>query len=285
MLDAGNRIAVARRAAGRDQDIGCAHPVAGRQLHGVGVNEHGPAFRHFDAGLVERRAVSRFQSGDFAILVGDQRRPIERGLRHGPAEAGGILEFAAKTRRIDQELLRHAAADDAGAAEPILLGDHNARAVLGGNARSAHAARTASDNEKIDVVISHVASSRYISWPRFFISSRMSPMTSADRLSPHVPALAMDFSNHLRLLDQHLSADRRLVEGEQLLQFRLGEMGRIDARGRIDELADPRSEFLLLDGGDLVEVLRPHEVGLHEHIFGSFRPRRAPAARIYSGRP
>ena len=188
VLDAGDGIAVARRAAGSDQDVSRAHALAARQLHGVRVDENGAALRHFDAGFVERGAVSRFEAGNFAILVGDQRRPIERGLRHGPAEAGGILEFAAKPRCIDQQLLRHAAADDAGAAEAIFLGDHHARAVLGGNARGAHAARAASDNEKIDVVISHLASSRYISWPRFFICSRMSPMTSWDRLSPQVPA-------------------------------------------------------------------------------------------------
>ena len=39
VLDAGDGIAVARRAAGRDQDIGRAHPLAVRQLHRVGVGE------------------------------------------------------------------------------------------------------------------------------------------------------------------------------------------------------------------------------------------------------
>ena len=71
MLDAGDRIAIARRAAGRDQDIGCAHAIAVRQLHGVGVDKHGAAFGHFDAGFVERGAVSRFEPGNLAILVGD----------------------------------------------------------------------------------------------------------------------------------------------------------------------------------------------------------------------
>ncbi len=119
------------------------------------IGEHGPAFDDLHAGLAERRAIGRFEPRDLAILVGDQRRPIERGLRHGPAEAGGILEFAAEARRIDQKLFRHAAADDAGAAEAIFLGDHDARAMLGGDARGAHAARTAADDEKIDVVIGH----------------------------------------------------------------------------------------------------------------------------------
>ncbi len=159
VLDAGNRIAVARRAAGRDQDMAGAHAIAIRQLHGVRIDEHGAAFDDLDAGFAERRAIGRFEPRDLAILVGDQRRPVERGLRHRPAEAGGVLEFAAKARRIDQKLLRHAAADDAGAAEAIFLGDHDARAMLGGDARGAHAARSASDDEKIDVVIGHDHSS------------------------------------------------------------------------------------------------------------------------------
>ena len=76
-------------------------------------------------------------------------------MRHGPAEARGVLEFAVETRGIDQKLLRHAAADHAGAAEPVFLGDHHPRAVPRGDARGAHAARAAADDKQIDVVIGH----------------------------------------------------------------------------------------------------------------------------------
>src|ERR1700733_5408926 len=61
-----------------------------------------------------------------------------------------------KTRRIDQKLLWNTAADDTGAAEAIFLGEHHTRTMLRGNARGAHATRSASNNEKIDVVIGHV---------------------------------------------------------------------------------------------------------------------------------
>jgi hypothetical protein len=77
-------------------------------------------------------------------------------MRHGPAVTGSIFEFGMKPRRIDQELLGHAAANDAGAAEPIFLGNHDAGAMLGGNARRAYAARSASNDEKIDVALRHV---------------------------------------------------------------------------------------------------------------------------------
>src|SRR5580704_8145376 len=157
----------------------------------MGIEQHGPVLDDFDAGLGEGSAIGGFEAGNFTVFVGDQRRPVERGMRHGPAEAGGVLKLAVKARRIDQKLLRHAATDDAGAAEAIFLRDHDARAMLGGNARGAHPARPASNDEKIDLVIGHNILSHHISWPRFFISSRMLPMTSWDRLSPHAPALDM----------------------------------------------------------------------------------------------
>ena len=58
-------------------------------------------------------------------------------------------------RGIDQQLLRHAAADHAGAAHAVLFGDHDARAVTGRDPGGAHPARTASDDEQIDVELSH----------------------------------------------------------------------------------------------------------------------------------
>ncbi len=155
VLDAGDFVAVAWRSAGRDQNMRRPDAIAVRHLHGVGIGQRGAVLDDFDAGLRQERAIGRLQPRDLLVLVGDQRRPVERGVRHGPAEAGGILEFAVEARGIDQKLLRHAAADDAGAAEAIFLRQHHARAVLRGNARGAHAARAAADDEQIDVEIRH----------------------------------------------------------------------------------------------------------------------------------
>src|SRR5579872_2265116 len=77
-------------------------------------------------------------------------------MRYGPTETGGIFEFGVKSRGVDQELLGHAATDDAGTTEPVFLGDHDARPMFGGDARGANAARSASDHEKIDVMFGHV---------------------------------------------------------------------------------------------------------------------------------
>src|ERR1700684_1033705 len=68
----------------------------------------------------------------------------------------------------------------------------------------------------------------------------------------------------LRLLDDHLLADRRLVKGQNLLQLWLGEMGGIGARGAVDHLAGAAVEFLVHLRGDFVDVLRPHEIRLHD---------------------
>ncbi len=141
-----------RRAAGRDQDMLGAHGLAGgAELDGVRIEQHRAALDDLDLGAIEIGGVGPLQPVDLLVLVGDQRRPVELRLGHCPAEARGILEFVGKARGIDQELLRHAAADHAGAADAILLGDHHARAIAGRNAGGAHAARTRADDEQIDL--------------------------------------------------------------------------------------------------------------------------------------
>jgi len=59
-------------------------------------------------------------------------------------------------RGVDKELLRHAAADDAGAAETILFRDGDTLAERRRDARRAHAAGAAADDEQVVVVSRHV---------------------------------------------------------------------------------------------------------------------------------
>jgi len=82
---------------------------------------------------------------------------LKPGLADLPTEADCILEIVGKARRINQQFLRHAAANDAGAPHPIFLGDHHARAVARGDARAPHAAGAGADNEKVNVVVGHRA--------------------------------------------------------------------------------------------------------------------------------
>ena len=157
VLEPGDARAVIRRGAGGDQNGLRAHPRTGRQPHRVRVLDHCARLHKLNLVALERGGVGRFQPRDLAVLVGDQRRPMESRRRHAPAVTGGVLEIVGKARGVDQELLRHAAANDAGAADAIFLGDHHPCAVAGGDARRAHAARTGANNEEIDVVVSHRA--------------------------------------------------------------------------------------------------------------------------------
>jgi hypothetical protein len=115
-----------------------------------GVEQSRPALDDPDLGAVEIGRVGPLEPVDLLVLVGDQGRPVELRLAEGPAEACRVLELVGKTRGVNQELLRDAAADDAGAADAILLRDHHARAVAGSDAGGTHAARTRSNDEQID---------------------------------------------------------------------------------------------------------------------------------------
>ena len=62
-----------------------------------------------------------------------------------------ILKFIGEAARVDHELLRHAAPDDAGAADPVLLRQHHLGARTGRDPGRAYAARPASDDEEINI--------------------------------------------------------------------------------------------------------------------------------------
>ena len=97
MLEARNFRPVMRPGAGRDQDGLGAHALAVRQAHGMGIVQHGAALDQSHIEAVERCGIGRFQPGDFAMDVADQHRPMERRLRHAPAETGRVLEFVGET--------------------------------------------------------------------------------------------------------------------------------------------------------------------------------------------
>src|SRR3981189_242055 len=78
----------------------------------------------------------------------DQGAPVEARPFDGPSVSGGIPEIVRKPGRVDEQLLRHAAPDDAGSADPVLLREYHFCAVGGRDARSPEAARAPADNEK-----------------------------------------------------------------------------------------------------------------------------------------
>src|SRR6266850_229101 len=79
------------------------------------ANDGAPA-HDFNAGIAQRALVDAVQARDLAVLVGEQRLPVEAGSFHGPAEGGGDLEVLAKMRRVAEQLFRDAADVAAGAA-------------------------------------------------------------------------------------------------------------------------------------------------------------------------
>ena len=77
------------------------------------------------------------------------------------------------------------------AAHPVFLGDHDLGAVAGRDAGGANPARTAPDDEQIDVELSHFNLARenacwnQISLPRFFISARNWALTVSAKTCAH----------------------------------------------------------------------------------------------------
>src|SRR3546814_19009856 len=60
-------------------------------------------------------------------------------------------------RAVDQQLLGHATANDAGAADAIFLRHRDLRAMGRRHAGSPHAARSRADDEKVEVVVAHIS--------------------------------------------------------------------------------------------------------------------------------
>ena len=79
--------------------------------------------------IIERLTVETFETRHFAQHIVAQPLPVEMAIGNVPAEMPRVLQIFCKVRPIDEQLLGHAAANDAGAADPMLLGDRNARAV------------------------------------------------------------------------------------------------------------------------------------------------------------
>jgi hypothetical protein len=107
----------------------------------------------FHAGSFEHALVDAVQARNLAVLVGEQRLPVEVRFAGAPAVGGGDLELLAPMRGVGEELLRDAADVDAGAAERARFGDRDARAIGSGNAAGANAARAASYGEEVVVVL------------------------------------------------------------------------------------------------------------------------------------
>src|SRR6185312_271588 len=123
VLDPGQVLGHPGPPAGGDQHLLRRAPADLVDLDAVGVHQAGPAVGELRAGVLQVAHVDTGEPGDLLVLLGDEVLPAEAGLADGPAIALRNLEMMREFRGIDHELLGHAAADDAGAADPVLLGD------------------------------------------------------------------------------------------------------------------------------------------------------------------
>ena len=104
-----------------------------------------------DLVIGQRVGVSALEPADLRKHIVAQDRPVEALLRNVPAEHRRIVEVLGEVRAVNEQLLGHAAADDASAADLILLGDRHPRAVSGRHARRAHTAGAGADHEQVEV--------------------------------------------------------------------------------------------------------------------------------------
>ena len=172
MLDAGDGQPVIWGAAGRDQHISCPHRLAGCEPQRMWVLERRARLDDAGAGFFHVRRIGGLQSRDLLVLVGNEGRPVERCGGYRPAEAGRVPDLVMDVRGINQKLFRHAAADHAGTAHPVLFGKHDARTMAGGDPGGTHATRTSSDDEQIDVELSHGHPARILFLTRFLHANR-----------------------------------------------------------------------------------------------------------------
>ncbi len=144
-----------RPGAGRDEDIFRGDELSTRQAQLVRPLDGRALAEDSDLVVVERLRVEPLEPVDIGEHMVAQHRPVEGEVRHIPAEAARVLDVLGEMRAIDEHLLGDAAADHAGAADPIFLRDRHPRAIAGRDPRRAHAARTRTDHEQVEIIVAH----------------------------------------------------------------------------------------------------------------------------------
>ena len=129
----------------------------------MGVLQHRAAVDDLGAGLLEVADVDAGKPRHVALDIGGERRPVEVQPLGAPAEADRILEGLGVVGGMNEQLLRHATAEHARAADAVLLGDGNAFAEFRRAARGAHSGGARPDDEEVVVVFlvgaAHVSAS------------------------------------------------------------------------------------------------------------------------------
>jgi hypothetical protein len=103
-----------------------------------------------NAGLDQHVLVYAVQARDLAVLVPEQRRPVEARLAaQREAVAARNFKVFPPVRGVGEQLLRDAADIDAGAAEAAVFGDGDFRAIGGRDTTCTDSARAPAYREEI----------------------------------------------------------------------------------------------------------------------------------------
>ena len=121
------------------------------KAHLMRTGDGRPLLDKLGAGADEILPIGVAEPADLLVLGADEGGPVERGLADPPTETRRVAEVVGEAAGVDVKLLRHAAPDDARAADAAFLGDERLGAMAGGDARRPHAARSCADDKKIDV--------------------------------------------------------------------------------------------------------------------------------------
>ena len=95
---------------------------------------------NLDAVIGQRVGIGLLQPPDLGQHIVAQHRPVEAAVRNVPAEHRGVVQILGEMRAVDEQLLGNAAADDAGSADLMLLGDCDAGAMRRGDPGGADSA-------------------------------------------------------------------------------------------------------------------------------------------------
>ena len=134
------------------------------------------AFDQLDLRSGQQLTVDVLQALRLGRLGRRPARHLEVRMADVPAVARRLAEGVAVGCRVHQQLLRHAAADDAGAADAAAFDDRHLGAMRRGAARGGHAAGAGADHHQVEV--SHRAhfSGGKITFQSFFMLIRPQPM-------------------------------------------------------------------------------------------------------------
>ena len=140
-----------RGCAGGNEDLLGGHFLAACKADRVRSRQLCPLMENRHIVICERLGVRALDTADLGEHVVAEHRPVEPLLRNVPTEHRGILDILGEVRAVDEQFLGHAAADHAGAANLVLLGDRHASAISRSDARRAHAARAGADHEQVKI--------------------------------------------------------------------------------------------------------------------------------------